>query len=117
MTFYTNTNAVAARFRMVCKENALVYFSRERNYQPSMNPSISNFGFRAESPLSPLPPPPPPKKKKKKNLPHGEPRDLVKFTLFNRVPLISKAGRADSLFNFCLNVESQFLSNEPTVYI
>ena len=30
-------------------------------------------------------------------------RDLAKFTLFNCVPLISKAGRADGLFNFCLD--------------
>ena len=28
------------------------------------------------------------------------PRDLVKFTLYHCVPLISKAGIADRLFNF-----------------
>ena len=31
------------------------------------------------------------------------PRDLVKFTLLNCVPLISKTGKADRLFNFCLD--------------
>ena len=41
-------------------------------------------------------------------------RDLAKFTLFNCVPLISKAGRADGLFNFCLdpitgNINSVFV--------
>ena len=31
------------------------------------------------------------------------PRDLVKLTLFYCVPLISKPGRTDRLFNFCLD--------------
>ena len=40
------------------------------------------------------------------------PRDLVKFTLFNCVSLISKAGKAERLFNFCLdpiNINSVFV--------
>ena len=50
-------------------------------------------------------------------------QETVKFTLFNCVPLISKAGRADRRFSFCLepininsifcHVESQFIGNEP----
>ena len=38
--------------------------------------------------------------------------DLVKFTLFNCIPLISKGGIADRLFNFCLdpiNINSVFV--------
>ena len=40
------------------------------------------------------------------------PRDLVKSTLFNCVPLIFKSGRTDRLFNFCLdpiNINSVFV--------
>ena len=53
---------------------------------------------------------------------HHLPKDLVQLTPFNCVPLISKAGRTDRLFNFCLdpiNINSDFLMlrvNQESIY-